>query len=132
MVIKMKKNKFVENDVVRNIEYYLSYYNRYYVNVHGSEYSANGTPDIITFDKDNKFLAIEAKVSGRQPKVDQMSHCLQIIRSGGRFVVAYEDFDLTKIDDESVQILEVEDNKDLNKVSLAKHEFRGTTEVKLK
>ena len=125
----MSRDHFVEQDVVDNIVYFLEYNNRYFVNVHGSSFSRNGTPDIITLDKDNRFLAIEAKVAKRQPKADQLNNALDILRSGGRWIVAYEDFDLDKIDNHTVKTLEVEDTDDLNKIELQKYKFYGTTEM---
>src|SRR5699024_2498141 len=125
----MSRDHFVEQDVVDNIVYFLEYNNRYFVNVHGSSFSRHGTPDIIILDKDNRFLAIEAKVAKRQPKADQLNNAPDILRSGGRWIVAYEDFDLDKIDNHTVKTLEVEDTDDLNKIELQKYKFYGTTEM---
>lgn len=53
----------IEADFVRN--------HRYFINVHGSSFSKNGTPDFIAHDKDGRILGIEVKRIGKMPEVNQ-------------------------------------------------------------
>src|SRR5699024_12420991 len=54
-----------------------------------------GTPDIITLDHDGTLLAIEAKSPGAKPKINQLRRAVEILASGGRYVVAYGfDYDI--------------------------------------
>ena len=87
-----------EQVVVNYIEAQLKAKARYYINVHGSTYSQNGTPDFITQDKDGVFVGIEAKAPKKAPVINQWRHAIKILNSGGRFIVGQEDFDINKMD----------------------------------
>ena len=87
-----------EQIVVNYIEAQLKAKQRYYINVHGSTYSQNGTPDFITQDKDGVFVGIEAKAPKKTPVINQWRHAIKILNSGGRFIVGQEDFDINKMD----------------------------------
>jgi len=93
-----------EEVVVDHIERSLKYKNRYYVNVHGSIYSQNGTPDIITSDKNGQFMCIEVKAPKQQPKINQWRHVILNLKSNNnsRAIIAYEDFDIDKVDNEDI------------------------------
>lgn len=121
-----------EEKVIESIENFLNYYDRYFVNVHGSMYSANGTPDILTHDKNNRFLAIEAKVTGNHPTTNQWRHGIETLNSGNRFIVAYEDFDLTKVDNNELPIVEVGNTVGLDEFEASELKLTGTTEVILR
>lgn len=121
-----------EEKVIASIEQFLDYYNHYYVNVHGSMYSANGTPDIITHDRDNIFMGIEAKATGNQPSTNQWRKCIEILDAGGRYVVAYEDFDLIKLEQHKIPKVEIGNTVGFDEFEAAELKLTGTTEVILK
>lgn len=109
-------------------------HNRYYVNVHGSLFSQDGTPDILTHDKDGVFTGIEAKRLGSLPAVNQWGKGLEIIRSGGRFIVGYEDFSFDTVDNHQLPIFTVKASDGFEQYELADMKikaFNQTTEVKL-
>lgn len=93
-----------ENKTTKKISNQIAKHNRFYANVKGSSYGAtNGMFDIITIDKDGKFLGIEAKSSTGKPYATQLRRCREAIENGGRAVIARpDDFDLTKIDNEAI------------------------------
>lgn len=87
-----------EINAVLRIERQLAFSGRYYVNVHGSIFSQGGTPDIMTLDASGIMTGIEVKRHGQQPGINQWRRGLEIINSGGRFVIGYDDFDLVEFD----------------------------------
>lgn len=89
-----------ESTVVRDISRQLRHAKRFFVNNHGTIMSQSGVPDFITMDETTRFLAIEAKAPGQKPRVNQMRRALEILKSGGRYVVAYAGFDLLDLDKE--------------------------------
>ena len=113
----------IEADFIRN--------RRYFINVHGSSFSKNGTPDFIAQDKDGRILGIEVKRIGKMPEVNQWGHGLDIVKSGGRFIVAYEDFDLKQVDDYKLPVFEVHPSDDgLEQYDLfGLKPFNQTTEI---
>ena len=96
-----------EESIIKFITRQLQVKGRYFVNVHGSNYSRNGTADILTLDKSNRFLAIEAKVPGKHPVVNQWSHAIKVLQSGGRVVIAYDDFDIEKVDNQTIPTVRI-------------------------
>ncbi|MCO4346314.1 hypothetical protein MTQ93_09680 [Staphylococcus agnetis] len=120
-----------EKTLVDHIVYYLTYYNRYYINNHGGQFSGTGIPDLVTLDKHKRFLAIEVKVKQRQPHLRQCRRGLEILRGGGRWIVAYEDFDLCDVDNGNVQKVFFDDTEKLTSQTIYEHQFIGTTEVLL-
>ena len=121
-----------EDVVVRLIENWLSYKNRYYTNNHGSLFSKNGVPDFTTIDKNGQFVDIEAKRPGKVPVVNQWRHLIQICKSGGRAIVGYDDFTIDKMDEHSFPILEI-DEQPLIEFELAETiRLNGTTEIHLR
>lgn len=121
-----------EQVVVDYIEDYLSYLGRYYVNIHGSEFSKNGTPDIITHDKNNKFLAIEAKAPKQSPKLSQWQHAIMILNSGGRYVVAQDDIDIEKMDNELLPIIEIGSKLGESEFEANQLKLKQSYEIKLR
>jgi hypothetical protein len=125
----MKKEQFTVDTIERECRIH----GRYFINVHGSMFSRNGTPDFITHDKEGQFVAIEAKQLKKAPVVNQWARGIEVLRSGGRFIVAYEDFELEKIDEKTLPIFYI-DSKDgyeeFDLVDVAA--FNTTTEVKLR
>ena len=79
-------------------------HDRFYANVKGSSYgSTNGMFDIITIDKEGRFLGIEAKSSTGKPYPTQLRRCREAIENKGRAIIAYpQDFDLDAIDNHNV------------------------------
>lgn len=105
----MSKTK--ESSIVQWIEGQLSASGFYFANVHGSIFSSTGTPDLIC-SIDGSFVAIEVKRSGNSPKVAQLDHALRILRSGGRAIIAYEDFDLSKVVSKDLPTIDVGQKED--------------------
>lgn len=64
----------------------------WYVNVHGSGMSNAGIPDILACVS-GKFIGIEVKRSNNSPSVSQCREGINILKAGGRFIVAYEDYE---------------------------------------
>ena len=87
-----------EEVVVRLIEKQLASKSRLYNNLHGTMFSKNGSPDFITMDSTGRYLGIEAKAPKKTPYTNQWRRAIEILLSGGRYIVAQEDFDLNKID----------------------------------
>lgn len=84
-----------EQLVVNDIVYELNRHGKWFVNNHGTVMGGGGTPDIITLDHDGTLLAIEAKSPGAKPKINQLRRAVEILASGGRYVVAYGfDYDI--------------------------------------
>ena len=79
-------------------------HDRFYANVKGSSYgSTNGMFDIITIDKEGRFLGIEAKSSTGKPYPTQLRRCREAIENKGRAIIAYpQDFDLDAIDNHNL------------------------------
>ena len=80
---------------------------RFHINNHGTVMSRSGVPDIVTVDSDGRFLAIEVKTVGQKPTVNQLRRAAEILRSGGRYVVAYPDFDLGAVDTSEIAVWRV-------------------------
>lgn len=87
-----------EEVVVRLIEKQLASKSRLYNNLHGTMFSKNGSPDFITMDTTGRYLGIEAKAPKKAPYTNQWRRAIEILLSGGRYIVAQEDFDLNKVD----------------------------------
>lgn len=83
-----------EGKVVAEIENTLKSIGRFYQNNHGSMLSSNaGLPDFTTIDNDGVFTGLEAKAPYAQPTVNQIRRALEIIQSGGRYMIVYPGFD---------------------------------------
>lgn len=92
-----------EGRVVSAVERQLDARGRYFVNNYGDGHSLNGTPDIISADADGVLLAIECKASSNEPTFSQYEHGQRLLKSGCRFIVAYEDFDIDAIDSHNLK-----------------------------
>ena len=88
----------IENKVVELIESQLSRDDRWFLNVHGSMFSKSGTPDILTVDHAGVVVGIEIKKPGGMVAINQLRRGLEILKSGGRFVIATADFLLENLD----------------------------------
>ena len=121
-----------EQSVVNYIENQLINNQRYYVNVHGSTFSANGTPDFIAHDKNGIFIGIEAKAPGKAPVVNQWRKAIQILKSGGRFIIAQDDFDLQKLDEKMLPKVEIGGEIGESEFEAKKIKIKQTCEIVLK
>lgn len=81
---------------VNQVEKELMLNNCHYYNYHGSTFSANGAPDIIACIN-GKFIGVECKIENTQPYINQLRQAIYIIRSGGRYIVAKEDFSINNV-----------------------------------
>lgn len=98
-----------EQRVVGMIESQLNADGRWYVNFHGSMFSKSGTPDILTVDRTGKLVGVEIKKPGGMVAINQLRRGLEIIKSGGRFVIATNDFDLADLDNYSLCLVSADD-----------------------
>lgn len=121
-----------EQDVVNYIELLLKKNGRYFVNVHGSSFGKNGTPDFITHDKNGIFVGLEAKAPKKKPYTNQWARGIEILKSGGRFIIAQDDFDLEAMDDQKIKSLHISGIKGESEFEAAKLPIVGTTEIFLK
>lgn len=88
-----------EQQVVDSIERQLRRAGRWHMNVHGTAHGASdGKPDFVTMDARGTLCGIEAKVPGKSPMTNQWRQLRAIARSGGRAIVAYDDFSLAALD----------------------------------
>lgn len=94
-----------EGRVVSAVERQLNARGRYFINNYAEGHTNSGVPDIVSVDADGKFLAIECKASSNEPTFTQYDHGLRLLKSGCRFIVAYEDFDIDAIDRGELQKL---------------------------
>ena len=115
-----------EEVVVNEIERQLNAKVRLYNNLHGTMFSKNGSPDFITMDRSGIYLGIEAKAPKKSPAINQW-----ILLSGGRYVVAQEDFDLDLIDRRLVKTVEVGREIGYSEFEAEDIKIVGTTEVVL-
>ena len=121
-----------EQTVVDYIEKQLKIAGRYYINVHGSTYSKNGTPDFITMDNNNIFTGIEAKAPGKKPYANQWRRGIEILLSGGRFVIAQDDFVLSNFDNNQLPIIYVGSEIGESEYEAALLKVTCSSEIKLK
>lgn len=120
-----------EEVVVNEIERQLNAKVRLYNNLHGTMFSKNGSPDFITMDRSGIYLGIEAKAPKKSPAINQWRKAIEILLSGGRYVVAQEDFDLELIDRRLVKTVEVGREIGYSEFEAEDIKIIGTTEVVL-
>jgi Holliday junction resolvase len=72
------------------------------IKVHGSVYSFVGAPDIIACLR-GRFLVIECKVPGKQPRLPQSIQGRRLITAGAKHLVAYDIFDVERAIDEILE-----------------------------
>ena len=121
-----------EEVVVNEIERQLNAKVRLYNNLHGTMFSKNGSPDFITMDRSGIYLGIEAKAPKKSPAINQWRKAIEILLSGGRYVVAQEDFDLDLIDCRLVKTVEIGREIGYSEFEAEDLKIVGTTEVVLK
>lgn len=118
----------VEKEVVNKIENQLLLNGRYYVNAHGSIFSSNGTPDFLTHDNSGLFIGIEAKVDGKSPVINQWRKAIKMLNSGLRYIIAQSDFDLNKVDNQSLPTIKIGKNPG-DEFDMERVKINCTTEV---
>lgn len=99
--------KIEENKVIILIESQFIRNRRYFVNNHGAGFGKSGVPDFFTLDKNSIFCGIEAKRPSETPTPNQFRHGIKILLSGGRFIVAQHDFDLSKLDKKEFPLIKI-------------------------
>lgn len=88
-----------EQKVVDHVKASLASNGSYMVVFQGSRTTANGTPDILCcFKPTGMFIGIECKAVGGEPSIVQLRRGIEIIRAGGRFVLATSDFTLKRLE----------------------------------
>lgn len=118
-----------ESTVIQYIEDCLKYADRYYVNVHGSTAMKNGTSDIISCDSAGTLLCVEGKAPNAAPVATQWLRAIEVVYSGGRYVIAQDDFDLDDVDNHEVKTISVPNDRVNAPLELAKLKITATTEV---
>lgn len=119
-----------EEKIVDLVENHLSYKNRYYMNIHGTVYSRSGNPDFLTLDKNGNLLAIECKVDGKNLAINQIGKAIEILKSGGRFIVAVSDFDIDLVDLGQIEKFSIGDLNEFDE-KLYKIKYHKTKELVL-
>ena len=121
-----------EEVVVNSIESQLRSKNRYFNNLHGTMFSKNGSPDFITIDANGRYTGIEAKASGKSPFTNQWRRAIEILLSGGRYIVAQDDFDLNDADRFAIKTIEIGGEIGYDEFIAEEWKIVGTTEVILR
>ena len=117
-----------EESVIAIIEKALG--NRYYINNHGSLFSRSGVPDFITLDSDHRFTGIEAKAPSGHPYPNQWRRAIEILRSGGRFIIGLNDFTREALDNHEFPTFElIRPEIGETEFMIGNQRFKQTTEV---
>lgn len=88
-----------ERQTVSSLERQCKKDGRVYYNISGGKMrGVNGKADFFTIDSKGRFVALEAKSSVGKVYPNQLRNGKRVIEQKGRFVVAYPDFDLKKMD----------------------------------
>lgn len=108
-----KPLKKTESQVIKSVTNLLEKDGRYFANIKGDASSGEqGKPDFFTLDKEGRFVGLEPKSSIGKAYPNQIRRGKEIIQSGGRYIVAFPDFDLKKLDNYEIPTL-VYTNEDL-------------------
>ncbi|HGZ9196537.1 TPA: hypothetical protein ACOFME_002293 [Staphylococcus aureus] len=93
-----------EDKTIEIIQKKLKKEDRFMANIHGNGMgNKNGMFDIVSLDKDGKFLGIEAKSSTGKPYPNQLRRCKEVLDLGGRAIIVYpKDFDIQAIDEHKI------------------------------
>lgn len=118
-----------EEVVVKIIESQLNLAERAFNNLHGTMFSKNGSPDFLTMDISGRFVGIEAKAPGKSPYVNQYRRAIEILLSGGRYVVAQEDFLLENLDKGKLKKLQIGSEIGISEFEAVDNKIVGTTEI---
>lgn len=124
--------KIDESVVVSNIETEFKKGQRYFVNNFGNGFGKNGVPDFFTLDREKIFCGIEAKRPGETPSPNQFRHAIKILLSGGRFIVAQDDFTLEDLDNKSFPFMEIGGIIGESEFDASLLKIKRTTEFRLK
>lgn len=120
-----------EEIVVREIERQLNKERRFFINVHGSTFSKNGTPDFITHSSTGQLVGIEAKVDGKSPVINQWRRCIEMLNSGARYIVAQSDFSVQSMDLNNIPKMSIK-GEISEEFDLADVKLKQTTEIVLR
>lgn len=121
-----------EEVVVNSIERQLAAKNRYFNNLHGTMFSKNGSPDFITIDAHGRYTGIEAKAPKKSPYTNQWRRAIEILLSGGRYIIAQDDFDLNDADEFKIKTIEIGGEIGYDEFIAEEWKIIGTTEVVLR
>lgn len=92
-----------EKQVVNCISKIFTKNNRQYFNIKGDAFGNKaGTPDFLTMDINGRFVGLEIKAPSGKPYPNQLRRGREILESGGRYVVAYPDFSIEDLDNETI------------------------------
>ena len=96
-----------EQLVVNVVKHELTRAKRYFVVFHGSNLTANGTPDVLSHDASNVMTGIECKRPGGLLSIVQWRTGLRMVKAGCRYVIACNDFECSNLDEHSLPELRV-------------------------
>lgn len=102
----------IESDYTTWIESVLTQQGAWWVNIHGAGMGASGRPDLLVC-LDGRAVGIEVKRKHNHPTISQCREGMRLVRAGGRFLVAYEDFEVSCLREGGLrEILPVQANDD--------------------
>ena len=107
-----------EEVVVNSIERQLAAKNRYFNNLHGTMFSKN--------------TGIEAKAPKKSPYTNQWRRAIEILLSGGRYIIAQDDFDLNDADEFKIKTIEIGGEIGYDEFIAEEWKIIGSTEVILR
>lgn len=116
---------------VSKVENELSMHGAHYYNYHGSTFTTNGAPDILACIS-GQFYGIECKISYTQPYINQLRQAIYIIRSGGRYIVAKEDFEYDSVIGHKIPSIKIANSIGEGEFTDVSEAPKVTYEVKLK
>lgn len=93
-----------ESSVVEKVSKQLDAKARTFFNIKGTHFGGKlGKPDIITSDKNGIWTGVETKAKTGKVYPNQIRRGRELIENnGGRYVIAYGDFDLDAMDNRSI------------------------------
>ena len=107
---QMKHKK--ESAVIKLIEKQLSDIGREYYNIHGNKMGGgNGKPDIFTMDKDGGLSVSRLKAYNGKVYPNQLDSAYAITSNYGRYVVAYADFEVGDMDNDTLPKIPYENSE---------------------
>lgn len=105
-----------ENAFSKKVESMLQSIGRKYSNIQGSNFGKNnGDPDIITLDKEGRYLALELKIFGGKCYPNQYNQMREILKSKGRVFILFPDVFLEHLTEEfPLQRLSIDESQSQN------------------
>lgn len=118
-----------ESRVVSGIRDILESHGLYVINIFGGATTGlDGQPDLVTMDTTGRFVGIEVKPNGEKPTPNQYRRLIDIIESGGRGIVGYDDFNFSDFENSSIERVVIT-NDDGDEYILAGTNFNRTIEI---